>query len=73
MTAPRTGHEIAGDLFDVQATLEALEGRIRLLTVDGKLTEHEATQLQRVLSAQGRKLTSLAEEASGLREPEGRT
>lgn len=73
MSAPRTGHEIAGDLFDVQATLEALEGRILVLSQGGKLSEHEATQLQRVLSAQGRKLTSLASEADALREPEGWT
>lgn len=73
MTAPRTGHEIAGDLFDVQATLEALEGRIRVLSLDGRLTEHEATQLQRVLVTQGRRITSLAQEADRLREPEGWT
>jgi hypothetical protein len=73
MTAPRTGHEIAGDIFDAVATLEALEGRIQVLCLDGKLTEHEATQLQRVLSAQGRKLTGLAEEVDPLREPEGWT
>lgn len=73
MNAPRTGHDIAGDLFDVQATLEALEGRILVLSQGGRLTEHEATQLARVLSAQGRKLTSLAEEADRMREPEGWT
>lgn len=73
MTAPRTGHDIAGDLFDVQATLEALESRIQVLSQGGRLTEHEATQLQRVLSAQGRRLTILAQEADGMREPEGWT
>lgn len=66
MTTQHTAVGLSDELFDLQAVLEALASRIRVLAMDGHLSEHHAGQLNWVLIPQCERLTDLAESV-GLR------
>jgi hypothetical protein len=61
MSTKTTAVDLSDAIFDVQATLEALASRIRVLEQDGHLSGHLAGQLNRVLIPQCERLTDLAE------------